>query len=78
MHRIFKLCGSPSDKYWKKLKLNNACVVKPRQPYKCCIAEIFKDSPPSAVSLLEKLLAFDPSDCGTAAAALNSKSVYSY
>ncbi|KAL5205570.1 hypothetical protein ABZP36_033779 [Zizania latifolia] len=73
LHRIFKLCGSPSDKYWKKLKLNNASVVRSLQPYKSCIAETFKDAPPSAVALLEKLLAIDPAERGTAAAALNSK-----
>ncbi|KAF0924489.1 hypothetical protein E2562_010136 [Oryza meyeriana var. granulata] len=73
LHRIFKLCGSPPEKYWKKLKLQSASVVRSLQPYKSCIAETFKDVPPSAVALLEKLLAINPAERGTAVAALNSE-----
>ncbi|XP_015698558.1 probable serine/threonine-protein kinase At1g54610 isoform X1 [Oryza brachyantha] len=73
LHRIFKLCGSPSEKYWKKLKLQGVSVVRSLQPYKCCIAETFKEVPPSAVALLEKLLAIDPAERGTAMDALNSE-----
>lgn len=73
MHRIFKLCGSPSEKYWKKSKLPHATIVKPQQPYKCCIAETFKDFPPSSISLIKKLLSIDPSERGTATDALNSE-----
>ncbi|OAY66996.1 putative serine/threonine-protein kinase, partial [Ananas comosus] len=71
LHRIFKLCGSPSEKYWKKSKLPHATIVKPQQPYKCCIAETFKDFPQSSISLIKKLLSIDPSERGTAADALN-------
>ncbi|XP_073013060.1 probable serine/threonine-protein kinase At1g54610 [Typha latifolia] len=73
LHRIFKLCGSPSENYWKKSKLPHATIVKPQQPYKRCIAETFKDFPPSALSLVEKLLAIDPAERGTATDALNSE-----
>ncbi|CAK7336789.1 unnamed protein product [Dovyalis caffra] len=34
LHKIFKLCGSPSEEYWKKSKLPNATLFKPQQPYK--------------------------------------------
>ncbi|CAA6662072.1 unnamed protein product [Spirodela intermedia] len=43
LHRIFKLCGSPSEEYWKKSKLPHATIFKPQKPYKRCIAETFKD-----------------------------------
>ncbi|XP_027126521.1 probable serine/threonine-protein kinase At1g54610 [Coffea arabica] len=72
LHKIFKLCGSPSEEYWKKSRLPNATLFKPQQPYKRCISETFKDFPPSSLPLIETLLAIDPKDRGTATAALNS------
>lgn len=73
LHKIFKLCGSPSDEYWKKSKLPHATIFKPQQPYKRCIAESFKDIPASALALLDKLLAIEPASRGTATAALKSE-----
>ncbi|ERN16931.1 probable serine/threonine-protein kinase At1g54610 [Amborella trichopoda] len=73
LHKIFKLCGSPSEEYWKKSKLPHATIFKPQQPYKRCIAETFKDFPPSSLPLIETLLAIDPADRGTASAALRSE-----
>ncbi|XP_009804117.1 putative serine/threonine-protein kinase At1g54610 [Nicotiana tabacum] len=73
LHKIFKLCGSPSDEYWKKFKLPNATLFKPQQPYKRCIADTFKDFPSSSHPLVETLLAIDPDERGTATAALNSE-----
>lgn len=73
IHRIFKLCGSPSEEYWKKAKLPNATVFKPQQPYKRSIAETFKDFPPSSISLIDTLLSINPEDRGSATAALNSE-----
>lgn len=73
MHKIFKLCGSPSEKFWKKTKLPHASSFKPQRPYKRCIAETFQDLSPSALSLLESLLAFEPEERGTAASALKSE-----
>ncbi|KAL5983901.1 hypothetical protein ACLOJK_017999 [Asimina triloba] len=73
LHKIFKLCGSPSEEYWKKSKLPHATIFKPQQPYKRCIAETFKDFPPSSLPLIEILLAIDPADRKTATAALNSE-----
>eukprot|EP00252_Welwitschia_mirabilis_P018747 TRINITY_DN4185_c0_g1_i4.p1 TRINITY_DN4185_c0_g1~~TRINITY_DN4185_c0_g1_i4.p1 ORF type:complete len:490 (-),score=108.58 TRINITY_DN4185_c0_g1_i4:416-1885(-) len=73
LHKIFKLCGSPSEEYWKRTKLPHATLFKPQQPYKRCIREAFKDFPPSALSLIETLLAIDPDDRGTASEALNSE-----
>lgn len=73
LHKIFKLCGSPSDDYWKKSKLPHATIFKPQQSYKRCLAETFKDFPPSSLPLIETLLAIDPADRQTATAALNSE-----
>ncbi|XP_028756523.1 probable serine/threonine-protein kinase At1g09600 isoform X2 [Neltuma alba] len=73
LHKIFKLCGSPSEEYWKKSKLPHATIFKPQHPYKRVVAETFKDFPPSALSLLEVLLAIEPDDRGTASLALHSE-----
>ncbi|KAL8478483.1 hypothetical protein ACS0TY_030396 [Phlomoides rotata] len=73
LHKIFKLCGSPSEAYWKKSRLPNANIYKPQQPYKRCVADAFKDFPPSALALVETLLAVQPDARGTATAALNSE-----
>lgn len=73
LHKIFKLCGSPSEDYWKKYKLPNATLFKPQQPYKRCLAETFKDFPPSSLPLIESLLSIDSDGRGTASAALNSE-----
>ncbi|EEF45481.1 ATP binding protein, putative [Ricinus communis] len=62
LHKIFKLCGSPSEEYWKKSKLPHATIFKPQQSYKRCISETFKDFPPSSLPLIETLLAIDPAE----------------
>ncbi|XP_059663162.1 probable serine/threonine-protein kinase At1g54610 isoform X2 [Cornus florida] len=73
LHKIFKLCGSPSDDYWRKSKLPHSTVFKPVQPYKRRLAETFKDFPPTAIGLMEKLLSIDPAHRGTAASALKNE-----
>ncbi|XP_020234680.1 probable serine/threonine-protein kinase At1g54610 [Cajanus cajan] len=73
LHKIYKLCGSPSDEYWKKSKMPNATLFKPREPYKRCIRETFKDFPPSALPLIDTLLAIDPAERMSASDALISE-----
>ncbi|PRQ49869.1 putative protein-serine/threonine kinase CMGC-CDK-CRK7-CDK9 family [Rosa chinensis] len=73
LHKIFKLCGSPSEDYWRKLHLRHSTVIRPPQPYRRCVAETFKDLPPVALQLMESLLSVDPADRGTAAIALSSE-----
>ncbi|KAK4759379.1 hypothetical protein SAY87_022510 [Trapa incisa] len=73
LHRIYKLCGSPSDEYWKKYKLHNPTVIKPREPYRRRIRETFEGFPPSSLPLIETLLAIDPADRRTATDALQSE-----
>uniref|UniRef100_F2CUU8 [RNA-polymerase]-subunit kinase n=1 Tax=Hordeum vulgare subsp. vulgare TaxID=112509 RepID=F2CUU8_HORVV len=72
LHKIFKLCGSPTEEYWKKSKLPHATIFKPQQPYKRRIKDTFKDFPQSALRLIETLLAIDPADRLTASSALRS------
>ncbi|KAL7143334.1 hypothetical protein ABFS83_08G184800 [Erythranthe nasuta] len=73
LHKIFKLCGSPSEEYWRKSKLPHATIFKPQQPYKRRVAETFKEFPAPALALIEILLAIDPIDRGSAASALISE-----
>ncbi|MCO5592015.1 hypothetical protein L7F22_046009 [Adiantum nelumboides] len=73
LHKIFKLCGSPSEDYWKRLKLPHATMFKLQQPYQRCIRETFKTFPGPALTLLDKLLAVEPSERGSASLALSSE-----
>ncbi|XP_057805124.1 protein IMPAIRED IN BABA-INDUCED STERILITY 1-like isoform X1 [Salvia miltiorrhiza] len=73
LHKIFKLCGSPPDDYWKKSKLPHATLFKPQHPYKSSLWQTFKDLPESAVSLIETLLSVEPHKRGTATSALASE-----
>ncbi|KAJ6422228.1 hypothetical protein OIU84_027223 [Salix udensis] len=72
MHKIFKLCGSPSEAYWTKTKFPHATSFKPQQPYIRRVAETFKNFPPSALTLVDKLLSMEPQDRGSATSALRS------
>jgi len=57
--------------------LPNATLFKPQQPYKRCLAETFKDFPPSSLPLVESLLSIDPDGRHSATDALNSEvSIY--
>ncbi|KAK9016720.1 hypothetical protein V6N11_079214 [Hibiscus sabdariffa] len=73
LHKIFKLCGSPSEEYWRESKLPHATIFKPQQPYRRCVAETFKEFPAPALALMETLLSIDPTDRGSAASALRSE-----
>ncbi|KAJ4895527.1 putative serine/threonine-protein kinase [Raphanus sativus] len=73
LHKIFKLCGSPSEEYWKRSKLPDATIFKPQHPYKRCVAETFKSLPSTALALVEVLLAVEPDARGTTANALESE-----
>ncbi|KAK8568816.1 hypothetical protein V6N13_106699 [Hibiscus sabdariffa] len=73
MHKIFKLCGSPSEEYWQKTKLRQATSFKPQQPYRRCLDETFKNFPQSALSLVDKLLSMEPEDRGSTDSALSSE-----
>ncbi|CAJ1963792.1 unnamed protein product [Sphenostylis stenocarpa] len=70
LHKIFKLCGSPSEEYWMKSKLPHATIFKPQHAYKRAVSQIFKDLPSSTLSLLDVLLAVESNNRGTASSAL--------
>ncbi|KAK2656095.1 hypothetical protein Ddye_009147 [Dipteronia dyeriana] len=71
LHRIFKLCGSPSEDYWKKLK--SSTTFRPAQHYKPSFQEAFGDFPSSSFGILTTLLSLDPAYRGTATSALQSQ-----
>lgn len=73
MHKIFKLCGSPSEEYWQKTELPHASSFKPQKPYKRRIAATFKNFPQSALSLVDKLLAMEPENRGSVVSALRAQ-----
>ncbi|KAJ8753355.1 hypothetical protein K2173_019754 [Erythroxylum novogranatense] len=73
LHKIFKLCGSPPDDYWKKSKLPRATLFKPQQPYDSCLHDRFKHLPRTAVNLIETFLSVEPYKRGTASSALASE-----
>ncbi|KAK6123203.1 hypothetical protein DH2020_043060 [Rehmannia glutinosa] len=73
LHKIFKLCGSPPEDYWKKSKLPHATLFKPQHPYKSSLWQTFADLPEVAVTLIENLLSVEPFKRGTATSALTSE-----
>ncbi|XP_019451207.1 PREDICTED: probable serine/threonine-protein kinase At1g54610 isoform X1 [Lupinus angustifolius] len=73
LHKIFKLCGTPSDEYWKRIKLPHATMFKPQTTYESSLRERCADFPETAVSLLETFLSIDPYKRGTASSALMSE-----
>uniref|UniRef100_A0A5B6ZEJ1 Protein kinase domain-containing protein n=1 Tax=Davidia involucrata TaxID=16924 RepID=A0A5B6ZEJ1_DAVIN len=73
LHKIFKLCGSPPDNYWKKSKLPHATLFKPQHPYESCLWETFKDLSKFSVNLIETFLSVEPYKRGTASSALASE-----
>lgn len=73
LHKIFKLCGSPSDDFWKRSKLSNATMFKPQHPYESSLQERCKGIPAAALDLMETLLSIEPEKRGTASAALLSQ-----
>ncbi|XP_061352156.1 probable serine/threonine-protein kinase At1g54610 isoform X2 [Gastrolobium bilobum] len=73
LHKIFKLCGSPSEDYWRKLRLQHSTIFRPPHQYRRCVAETFKEYPSTAMRLIETLLSVDPALRGTTATALKSE-----
>lgn len=73
LHKIFKLCGSPPDEYWKKSKLPHATLFKPQQRYESSLMVTCKDMPGTAVDLIETLLSVEPYKRGSASSALCSE-----
>uniref|UniRef100_A0A0E0CJJ7 [RNA-polymerase]-subunit kinase n=1 Tax=Oryza meridionalis TaxID=40149 RepID=A0A0E0CJJ7_9ORYZ len=70
LSRIFTLCGSPPDDYWRKMRLPP--TFRPPRTYKPSMVDKIGFLPPPALALLATLLALDPAARGTAAQALQS------
>ncbi|XP_022634195.1 protein IMPAIRED IN BABA-INDUCED STERILITY 1-like [Vigna radiata var. radiata] len=73
LHKIFKLCGSPPEEFWKKTKLPHATMFKPQTNYESSLRERCADFPETAIDLLETLLSIDSSNRGTSSSALMSE-----
>ncbi|KAK1441537.1 hypothetical protein QVD17_07515 [Tagetes erecta] len=73
LEKIYALCGSPPDEYWKTYKFPLESVYKPQLQYKRCLIKTFRDFPPSSLSLLDILLSVDPAKRQNAAYTLKSK-----
>ncbi|VVA89859.1 unnamed protein product [Arabis nemorensis] len=73
LHKIFRLCGSPTENYWRKYKLPSSAGFKTAIPYRRKVSEMFKDFPASVLSLLETLLSIDPDHRSSADNALESE-----
>ncbi|KAF8116338.1 hypothetical protein N665_0019s0018 [Sinapis alba] len=73
MHKIFKLCGSPSDDFWETTKFPQATSYRPQHPYKRVLLEAFKNLPSSSLALLDKLLSVEPEKRCSASSTLLSE-----
>ncbi|KAG6776226.1 hypothetical protein POTOM_019732 [Populus tomentosa] len=71
LHRTFKLCGTPSQDYWKKLQLS---TFRPPRTYKTGPFEAFRTFPEIALGLLTTtFLALGPISRGCASSALQNE-----
>lgn len=73
LHKIFRLCGSPPEEYWKKSKLPHATIYKPHHAYESSLREKCKGFSTTALNLLETFLSLEPHKRGTASSALSSE-----
>ncbi|XP_047173540.1 probable serine/threonine-protein kinase At1g54610 [Vigna umbellata] len=73
MHKIFKLCGSPSEDYWQRTKFPHATSFKPQHTYNRQISETFEKFSSPALALVDKLLTIEPEARGSATSALESE-----
>ncbi|KAG2270711.1 hypothetical protein Bca52824_065266 [Brassica carinata] len=73
MHKIFKLCGSPSEDFWETTKFPQATSYRPQHPYKRVLLETFKNLPSSSLALLDRLLSVEPEKRCSASSTLLSE-----
>ncbi|XP_009627812.1 probable serine/threonine-protein kinase At1g54610 [Nicotiana tomentosiformis] len=71
LHKIFKLCGTPTEDYWRKTKLST--TFRPPYTYSSNKKEAFRHFPLSSWRLLNVLLALDPANRGSASSALQDE-----
>lgn len=74
LHKIFKLCGSPTEGYWRKHELPpSSAGFRSAVPYRRKLSETYKEFPESVLLLLETLLSVDPDHRSSASSALESE-----
>nr|XP_017216716.1 PREDICTED: probable serine/threonine-protein kinase At1g54610 isoform X1 [Daucus carota subsp. sativus] len=73
LHKIFRLCGTPTEEYWRRYKLPLATMFKPQHRYESMLRERCKEFPETSQHLIESFLSIEPHKRGTATAALNSE-----
>lgn len=73
LHKIFRLCGTPPEEYWRTSRLPLASMFKPQNPYDSTLRERCSELPKGAVDLIETLLAIQPAKRGTPASALEAQ-----
>ncbi|XP_025886573.1 probable serine/threonine-protein kinase At1g54610 [Solanum lycopersicum] len=71
LHKIFKLCGTPTEDYWRKTKLST--TFRPPYTYRSNKKEAFRHFPASSWRLLSVLLALNPANRGSAGSALQDE-----
>ena len=76
LHKIFKLCGTPPDEYWKKSQLPLAAMFRPQYVYESTLRERCKQLPRSAVDLISTLLSVEPEKRVTARSALQAEVMF--
>lgn len=70
LHKIFKMCGTPSDEYWTKTRHPLAAMFKPQFTYESSLHERCKELPRTVVDLIDQLLCVEPEKRVTANSAL--------
>ncbi|KAI7756501.1 hypothetical protein M8C21_014490 [Ambrosia artemisiifolia] len=76
LHKIFKLCGSPTDEYWKNSGLPLAALFRSQSCYENNIRERCKELPTTVVDLIYTLLSVEPEKRPTARSALHDAYFY--
>ncbi|KAJ0454719.1 putative protein-serine/threonine kinase CMGC-CDK-CRK7-CDK9 family [Helianthus annuus] len=76
LHKIFKLCGTPPDEYWKNSRLPLAAMFRSQCSYESNIRERCKELPRTVVDLINTLLSVEPEKRPTARSALQAAYFY--
>lgn len=73
LHKIFMLCGTPPDEFWKNPQLSLATMFKPRHAYESSLRERCQELPKSVVNLIASLLSVESDKRLSAKSALHSE-----
>ena len=76
LHKIFKMCGTPTEEYWTKTRHPLAAMFRPQCTYESSLRERCKELPKSVVDLLGELLCVEPEKRASANFALQAEYFY--